>query len=43
MPAGFPLGKMQGTTMEALIGLGVFALIWVVVIWGSAYVNKNVQ
>lgn len=29
--------------MEALIGLVVFALIWVVVIWGSAYVNKNVQ
>jgi len=30
-------------TMEVLIGLGIFALIWVVVIWGSAYVNKNVQ
>jgi hypothetical protein len=29
--------------MEALIGLGVFIVIWVVVIWGSAYVNKNVQ
>ena len=29
--------------MEALIGLVVFAVIWVVVIWGSAYVNKNVQ
>ena len=29
--------------MEVLIGLGVFALIWVVVIFGSAYVNKNVQ
>jgi hypothetical protein len=29
--------------MEVLIGIGVFALIWVVVIWGSAYVNKNIQ
>jgi hypothetical protein len=29
--------------MEALIALVVFALIWVVVIWGSSYVNKNVQ
>jgi hypothetical protein len=29
--------------MEVLIGLGVFVVIWVVVIWGSAYVNKNVQ
>ena len=29
--------------MEVVIGLGVFALIWVVVIFGSAYVNKNIQ
>jgi hypothetical protein len=40
--AGEPASK-EGTKMEALIALGVFALIWVVVIWGSAYVNKNVQ
>jgi hypothetical protein len=29
--------------MEFLIGIGFMALIWLVVIWGSEYVNKNVQ
>lgn len=29
--------------MEFLIGLGFMALIWLVVIWGSEYLNKNVQ
>ncbi len=29
--------------MDLLIGLGIFAAIWVVVIWGSSYVNKNIQ
>jgi hypothetical protein len=31
-------------TMEALIaGLVSIAVIWVVVIWGSIYMNKNVR
>jgi hypothetical protein len=29
--------------MAFLIGLGIMALIWVVVIYGSEIVNKNVQ
>jgi hypothetical protein len=29
--------------MELLIGVGIFAAIWVVVIWGSSYINKNIQ
>ena len=30
-------------TMEFIIGLGIMAVIWIVVIYGSEYVNKNVQ
>jgi hypothetical protein len=29
--------------MELLIGVAIFAAIWVVVIWGSSYINKNIQ
>ena len=29
--------------MEFIIGLGLMAVIWIVVIYGSEYVNKNVQ
>jgi hypothetical protein len=29
--------------VELVIGLVVYAIIWFVVIFGSAYVNKNVQ
>jgi hypothetical protein len=29
--------------VEIVIGLGIYAIIWFVVIFGSAYVNKNVQ
>jgi hypothetical protein len=29
--------------MEFIIGLGIMAVIWIVVIYGSGYVNKNVQ
>jgi hypothetical protein len=29
--------------MEFIIGLGIMAVIWIVVIYGSEYVNKNVQ
>jgi hypothetical protein len=31
------------STMEFIIGLGIMAVIWIVVIYGSEYVNKNVQ
>jgi len=27
--------------MELLIGLGIFAAIWIVVIWGSSVINQN--
>jgi hypothetical protein len=29
--------------MEFIIGLGIMAVIWIVVIYGSEYVNQNVQ
>ena len=29
--------------MEFVIGLAIMAIIWIVVIYGSNYVNKNVQ
>jgi len=29
--------------VEIVIGLSIYAIIWFVVIFGSAYVNKNVQ
>ena len=32
-----------GGKMEFVIGLAIMAIIWVVVIYGSSYVNKNVQ
>jgi hypothetical protein len=34
---------LGGSDMELVIGLGFMALIWIVVIYGSNYVNKNVQ
>jgi hypothetical protein len=29
--------------MELVIGLVIMFIIWAVVIWGSEYLNKNVQ
>ena len=29
--------------MEFIIGLAIMAIIWIVVIYGSSYVNKNIQ
>ncbi len=29
--------------MPVLIGLGFMVLIWIIVVWGSSYVNKNIQ
>jgi hypothetical protein len=29
-------------TMEAILALGLLAAIWVIVIWGSTYFNRNV-
>lgn len=28
--------------MPALIGLGFLALVWILVLWGSIYFNRNV-
>ena len=28
--------------MEAILALGLLAAIWLVVIWGSTYFNRNV-
>jgi hypothetical protein len=28
--------------MEAILALGLLAAIWVIVIWGSTYFNRNV-
>ena len=39
-------GSRQGlrsVAMEFIIGLGIMAVIWIVVIYGSEYVNKNIQ
>jgi hypothetical protein len=41
-PKSTPL-RLRGSKMELLIGFAIFAAIWIVVIWGSSYVNKNVQ
>jgi hypothetical protein len=37
-----PSGRRR-VAMEFIIGLGIMAVIWIVVIYGSDYVNKNVQ
>ena len=29
--------------MVAIISLGVLAAIWIIVLWGSVYFNKNVR
>jgi hypothetical protein len=29
--------------MEVLLALGILFAIWVIVIWGSSYFNKNVK
>jgi hypothetical protein len=29
--------------MEAVIGVAVLIAIWVIIIWGSSYFNRNVQ
>ena len=41
-PLSLPL-RHKRKQMELLIGVGIFAAIWVVVIWGSSYINKNIQ
>jgi hypothetical protein len=33
----------EGSTMELVVALVSIAVIWLVVIYGSIYVNKNVQ
>jgi hypothetical protein len=40
--AGSRRGRRR-VAMEFIIGLGIMAVIWIVVIYGSEYVNKNVQ
>jgi hypothetical protein len=43
-PSGQPKDDRREKTMEALIvGLVSIVVIWVVVIYGSIYMNKNVQ
>jgi hypothetical protein len=37
------VGGAGELVMEFIIGLGIMAVIWIVVIYGSEYVNKNVQ
>jgi hypothetical protein len=34
---------LRSVAMEFIIGLGIMAVIWIVVIYGSEYVNQNVQ
>ncbi len=29
--------------MEAIIGVGILLAIWIIIIWGSSYFNKNVN
>jgi hypothetical protein len=29
--------------MEAVIGVAILLAIWIIVIWGSSYFNKNVR
>jgi len=29
--------------MEAVIGVAILLAIWVIIIWGSSYFNKNVR
>jgi hypothetical protein len=38
-----PSTAQGGRNMEFVIGLAIMAIIWIVVIYGSSYVNKNIQ
>jgi len=29
--------------MEAVIGVAILLAIWIIIIWGSSYFNKNVR
>ena len=29
--------------MEAVIGVAILLAIWIIIIWGSSYFNKNVK
>ena len=29
--------------MEAILGVGIMLAVWVVVIWGASYFNRNVN
>jgi hypothetical protein len=29
--------------MEAVIGVAILIAIWIIIIWGSSYFNKNVK
>jgi hypothetical protein len=29
--------------MEAVIGVAILIAIWIIIIWGSSYFNKNVR
>jgi hypothetical protein len=29
--------------MEAILGVGILLVIWMVVIWGASYFNQNVN
>jgi hypothetical protein len=29
--------------MEAVIGIAILLAIWIIIIWGSSYFNKNVR
>jgi hypothetical protein len=40
-PRAAQLGR--GSTVEIVIGLVIYAIIWTVVIKGSEFMNKNVQ
>ena len=42
--SGAPNDSGQGRSIvELVVGLVTYAIIWVVVIFGSEYVNKNIQ
>jgi hypothetical protein len=38
-----PTGGQERNIVEIVIALVIYAIIWTVVIFGSEYMNKNVQ
>jgi hypothetical protein len=42
-PAGETQRRLGGYMMALVVGLVSIALVWLIVIYGSIYLNKNVQ